>query len=325
MQLCIEMQLQMQIKEIKYRLHRFIKNSLNRIKIPGLHGLGVYDLLKIFVEGLIHGFIGPRAAAASYSLFMSLFPFIIFLFSLLPQFELADDLQRVLEDTVLTRLFPDNSTSLSTSLENIIGGKNFTILSTGFLLSILFTTNGINALISGFNLTYHKLEKRNFIGQYFIALLLTVTFTLLFILALFIIYYASPLSRFIEERQMGYISDYSDLISSGVASFLIITLFATGVALLYKYGPKTYFTFNEILPGTIFATLLFVFTFWGFGVYIKYFAQYKTLYNSLGTILILMLWIYLNSIIILTGFELNATFYITKHVKSDAIRDDLKS
>ncbi len=311
-------------KGVKHRIHRFIKDSLNCIKIPGLHGLGIYDLLKIFIEGLIHGFIGPRAAAASYSMFMSLFPFIIFLFSLLPQFELADDLQRVLEDTVLTRLFPDNSNNLSTSLENIIGGKNLTILSTGFLLSILFTTNGINALISGFNLTYHKLEKRNFISQYFIALLLTIIFTLLFILALFVIYYASPLSRFIEEKQMGYISDYSDLISGGMASFLIITLFFTGVSLLYKYGPKTHFSFKEILPGAIFATLLFIVTFWGFGVYIKHFAQYKTLYNSLGTILILMLWIYINSIIILTGFELNATFYITKHLNGDSIRDDLK-
>ncbi|APD05768.1 UPF0761 membrane protein [Flavobacteriaceae bacterium UJ101] len=304
---------------------RFIKKTLNHIKIPGLHGLGLYDLLKIFIEGLINGFIGPRAAAVSYSLFMSLFPFVIFLFSLLPQFELADDLQRVFEQTVLARIFPDNSANLTTSLDSILGEKNLTILSTGFLLSIIFTTNGINALISGFNLTYHKLEKRHFIRQYFIALILTIIFTLLFILMLFIIYYASPLSRYIEERQMRYISNYSDLISGGLASTLTIATFFLGVSLLYKYGPKTKFSFKEILPGAIFATLLFILSFWGFGVYIKYFAQYKTLYNSLGTILILMLWIYINVIIILTGFELNATFYVTKRLRSDQIRDELKS
>ncbi len=290
----------------------FLKKVLNQFKIPGLNGLGLFDLLNIFIEGLLNGFIGPRAAAVSYSLFMSLFPFVIFLFSLLPQFELADDLQQVFENTVLTRLFPGNSVNLSTSLESIIGGKNFTILSTGFVLSIIFTTNGINALISGFNLTYHKLEKRNFIQQYCIALLLTIVFTLLFILMLFIIYYASPLSRYIEERQLSYISDYSDLISGGLASVLTIVTFFLGVSLLYKYGPKTEFSFKGILPGSIFATLLFILTFWGFGLYLKYFAQYKTLYNSLGTILVLMLWIYINVIIILTGFELNATFYVTK-------------
>lgn len=298
------------------KFFRFIKKTLNRIKIPGLHGLGLYDLLKIFIEGLFKGFIGPRAAAVSYSLFMSLFPFVIFLFSLLPQFELANDLQYIFENDVLTRLFPDNSTNITTSLNNILGEKNLTILSTGFLLSIIFTTNGINALISGFNLTYHKLQKRHFVQQYLIALILTVIFTLLFILMLFIIYYASPLSRYIEEKQIGYISDYSDLISAGLASSLTISTFFLGVSLLYKYGPKTDFSFREILPGTIFATLLFILSFWGFGVYIKYFAQYQTLYNSLGTILILMLWIYINVIIILTGFELNATFYVTKNLRS---------
>ncbi|MFV0530587.1 MAG: YihY/virulence factor BrkB family protein [Flavobacteriales bacterium] len=312
------------MKRLKRKFLLFLKKVLNYIKIPGLNGLGLFDLLKIFMEGLLNGFIGSRAAAVSYSLFMSLFPFVIFLFSLLLQFELSDDLQRVFEETILTRLFPGNSYNLSTSLESIVGGKNFTILSTGFLLSILFTTNGINALISGFNLTYHKLKKRHFVEQYCVALLLTITFTLFFILMLFIIYYASPLSRYIEEKQMLYVSDYSDLISGGLAGSLTTATFFLNVSLLYKYGPKTKFSFKEILPGSIFVTLFFILTFWGFGIYLKYFAQYKTLYNSLGTILVLMLWIYINVIIIITGFELNATFYITRHLRNDSIRDDLK-
>ncbi len=296
---------------MKSNLLKQLENTLNTIKIPGLNGLGLYDLLKEFIRGLKKGLIGPRAAAISYSLFMSLFPFVIFLFSLLPLFELSDDLIYIFENKVLTRLFPDNSASIADSLSDIIGDKNLTISSTGFFLSIIFTTNGINALINGFSTTSHKLEKRNILKQYFISLFLTIIFTLLLILLLFIIYYSSPLSKYIEEKHFGYLSSYSGLISTGLAFLLSIVTFCFGVSLLYKIGPKTKFSFNEIIPGTILATILFIISAYGFGYYLQHFAQYKTLYSSLGTILILMIWIYINVTIILTGFELNVTLYKT--------------
>ena len=305
------------------KIDAFCKKYLNKIHLP-LIGMGLYDFLKVFFHGLGEGIFGIRAAAVSYSLFLSLFPFLIFLFALIPHLGIGVYLEDALKQ-LLTQVFPENQTThasyhkqLIDSLE-IFKKKDSTLLSTGIGLSILFTTNGVNALITGLNYSFHTPEKKPFFRQYLTAFMLTLILTSLFITVLYIVYQSSNLKDIIKNGQLLYIDNYSDIIAFGLAGTLIVALFFLGAILIYKLGPKTHLSFKGVIPGAILATVLFVLIFKGFTAYLAYFATYQTLYSSLGTFLAVMLWIYLNVVVLLIGFELNVALYVTRMKKESKL------
>ncbi len=300
--------------EIENKLEKIpVVNVLMRfgkqIKIPGLEGMSLYDLIELYIIGIVEGALTSRAGGIAFSFFMAIFPFMLFILTLIPYIPI-DGFQSGLFEFIRDILPPQTFDAVNVVIGDIINNQYGGLLSFGFLLSIFLMTNGMNAIFGGFEYSYHITEFRNIFRSYFIALgvsLLTASFLILTI-ALVILYQVA-LSKI---NEVGWL-DTSDLnlFYYGRALLFLIMIF-TIVSLLFRFGTKQGKNTRFFSPGAILTTLLSLCTFYLFGIYVEKFAQYNQLYGSIGTLLILMLFVWLNAIILLLGFELNASIYSLK-------------
>jgi len=294
-------------------------NVVRRIKIPGLQGLSLYDVLEMYIIGITKGALASRAGAISYSFFMSLFPFLLFVLNLLPLITFInyyDDVLPFLEDV----LPPSTVDVFEKTIANIFEKERVGLLSTSFVFSMFLMANGVNSLFSGFQNSYHTKINGNYIKQYFTAFCVA----LLLALFLFLAVIAIPLIEVYVVQNLddyGIISD--ELIGMQVAKYIMLTLmFYTIIAMFYYFGAPEKNSRKYFTPGATLSTILFLLTTYLFGIYVENFAQYNELYGSIGAILILMLYIWLNSNILLLGYELNASLLSLKKQANNKIEEE---
>ncbi len=297
------------IKQFSRKVLRRIFGLLRKIKIPALQGLSLYDVLEMYVVGIVKGALTTRAGSISYSFFMSLFPFLLFVLNLLPLVSFIDyevDVLPFLED-----MLPSNTIAVfEGTIANIFEKERVGLLSTSFIISMFLMANGVNALFSGFQNSYHTKITVGFVRQYVTAFCVA----LLLALFLFLAVIALPL---VEVYIVQNLEDYGlipdELIGMQVAKYIIYTLmFYTIIAMFYYFGAPEKNSRKYFTPGAVLSTILFLITTYLFGIYVENFAQYNELYGSIGAILILMLYIWLNSNILLLGYELNAVLVALK-------------
>ena len=291
------------------RLSRKTAIYLKKLKIPGFEGLSVYDFLELYVIGLIKGALTSRAGSIAFSFFMAVFPFTLFLLTLIPYIPI-DGFQEYLFKT-LQDILPGNSfNAVDSTITDIINIRHGGLMSTSFIMAAIFATNGINAVITGLTNTMHELEIRSIINQYITSFYLTFILTLLFIISVGIIIVSEIiLSNF---KQVELIGNYIPLlIDIGRYAILTILLFLS-VSLIFYKGPKSNQQWKFMSPGAFLTTVLIVLISYLFGLYVSQFGQYNRLYGSIGTLLVIMLWMYINSIILLIGFDLNASIWKLK-------------
>ncbi|WP_369049441.1 YihY/virulence factor BrkB family protein [Tenacibaculum sp. UWU-22] len=274
-----------------------------KIKIPGLEGLSLYDVLEMYGIGIIRGALTTRAGGIAFSFFMAIFPFLLFILTLIPYIPIPgfqDSLLALISEVLPPKTFDAVKTVLNDIINNQYGG----LLSFGFFLSIFLMTNGVNAIFGGFEHSYHIKEMRSVIKAYFISLAvsLVMAFFLLTTVAL-TLFFQIGLQKLTVQ---GWIENDFFWLKLGRGALYILMVF-TIVSMLFHYGTKQGKHTKFISPGAILTTLLSICTFYLFGIYVLKFSRYNELYGSIGTLLILMLFIWLNAIILLLGFELNAT------------------
>ena len=178
-------------------------------------------------------------------------------------------------------------------------------MSLGFILALYFSTNGINSLIEAFNSSYHIREIRPLIQQRILSLGLTLLLSVMLIIAIGLIIFGTVVVNYLVENSI-ITSSAADLIIYGKWMVMITMLFF-GISILFHLGPALKSKWKLFTPGSIFATIFIIITSIGFNYYINNFSQYNKIYGSIGTLMIILLWMYFNSIILLTGFELNAS------------------
>jgi len=296
-------------QEIEKKLNKIPVINLSvrfgkKIKIPGLVGLSLYEVLEMYIIGIIQGALTTRAGGIAYSFFMAVFPFMLFILTLMPYVHI-DGFQEGLIDLIRETLPPETFDAVDTVLLDILKNKQVGLLSFGFLASIFLMTNGVNAIFGGFEYSIHIKEVRNIIRTYFVSMgvsLLIVFF--LFITIALTVFYEFGIQLLIEK---GWLENEILWIHIG-RGFLFLMMIYTTIALLYRFGTKMR-NYRFISPGAILTTILYILTFYLFSYYVVEFSKYNELYGSIGTLLILMLFIWLNSIILLLGFELNASIY----------------
>ncbi|MBL4605744.1 MAG: YihY/virulence factor BrkB family protein [Flavobacteriaceae bacterium] len=297
-------------KEIEDKLEKIpVLNILVRlgkkIKIPGLEGMSLYDVLEMYTIGIVEGALTTRASGIAYSFFMAIFPFMLFVLTLIPYIPI-EGFQESLMTLISEILPPKTFEAVDTVLLDIIKNKQAGLLSFGFLVSIFLMTNGVNAIFGGFEFSYHVKEARNFLRAYFLSMLVSLIMALFLVVTVaFTGFYQLLLKAAIKKEWIG---DETLLLSVGRGALFVIMIF-TIVSLLYRYGTKSGKYSRFFSPGSIFTTTLSILTFYLSSYYVNEFAQYNELYGSIGTLLILMLFIWLNAIILLLGFELNASIY----------------
>ena len=297
-------------KEIEDKLEKIpIVNVLvkfgKKVKIPGLEGMSLYDLLEMYFIGIVEGALTTRAGGIAYSFFMAIFPFLLFVLTLIP-FLPFDGAQEGLLSIISDVLPPKTFDAVDSVLVDIIKNQYGGLLSFGFIGSIFLMTNGVNAIFGGFEFSYHVKEIRNVFRAYFIAMYVSVIIVVFLLITVAIIIFFELILK--NHVTLGWLDDNLIWIQIVRGFIFLIMIFVT-VSMLYHYGVKEGKHSRFFSPGSVFTTVLLLLTFNLFGYYVNEFAKYNELYGSIGTLLILMLFIWLNAIILLLGFELNATIY----------------
>lgn len=291
------------IPVIKY-LVRFGKS----IKLPYSEGLTLYHLLELYISGIVKGDISYRAGAIAFSFFMSLFPFALFLLNLIPHIPLEgfreDFMQFVAENVP-----PNTYDAIKGILDDIFKNSQGSLLSIGILLAILLMSNGMNAILSGFQSSLHITIKRTYFRQYALAIGLSIFFAVLLIFTVATIVTIEVIIH--QLISTGFLTD--DVYLLKLARYaVLIAMVLTITSLLFKFAATETRNSAFFSYGSVFSTILFGLTSFGFGIYVVRFAKYNELYGSIGTLLVLMLYIWINCFILLLGFELNALIHKLK-------------
>ena len=258
------------------------------------------------VKGLFgRGVLVTRASSIAFNMLMALLPATIFLFTLIlfipvPNFQ--PELIRLFEN-----LLPEAAYSmLETTLVDVITNRSGTLLVIMFFATIIFSTNGIHALMHAFNVSVHDFVSRSWLQQRKIAI-----FMLLFILIMFsaagalIILSSMVVNRLVEIGALEL--NLVFYIVMVIKWILIVIMLFFAISTLYYLVPARKKDFRYISPGSIVATALFIATSLGFSAYVNNFGQYNKLYGSIGTLIMILVWLYLNSVALLVGFELNVS------------------
>ncbi len=296
---------------------RQVFGLLKKIKLKAFEGLSMYDLLKMYVKGIVEGTLSTRASSIAFSLFMAIFPLLIFLITLIPFLIPFVSVGNENFDgqfmLFLESFLPDATGEYFTEIyQQIKDQKRGGLLSSAFIISIFLMTNGVNAIFEGFENSYHIELTRNFFKQYAYALIVGIILSVLLIIgAIAYVYFEFYILEYLGEwaaKTQGYDFTKTDLYLARIGKvlfFILISYLTT--ATLYYFGTAEGKNAKFFSYGALISTLLFLLTSYLFGVYVEKFARYNELYGALGGLLILMVYIWINANILLLGFELNAT------------------
>ena len=305
------------IKSIEDKLDKIpivnlLVRFLKKIKLPGLEGLSLYDLLEMYTIGIVKGTLTSRAGAIAFSFFTTIFPFLIFILVLIPYIPVEGFKVEFLG--FLESFLPPNTSDffVTNIFEDIENTNRGGLLSSVFLLSIFLMANGVNAVFTGFETSYHARFNRSIFKQYIYALGIAIILALLLVVTVIVLgYFEIYVIQNLEEH--GYLEKdqgQSGVILTKYLFFVVMIYISTSI--LYYFGTKEGKHSRFFSIGALFTTVLIMLTSYLFGVYIENFSQYNELYGSIGALLILLLYIWLNSNILLLGFELNASLYRLK-------------
>ncbi len=301
-------------KQIESKLEKIpILNLLvafgKKIKIPGLQGMSLYDVIEMYIIGIVKGALTTRAGGIAFSFFMAIFPFMLFILSLIPYIPIEgfqDNLFQLIQEILPPKTFD----AVDVVLKDIINNQYSGLLSFGFLASIFLMTNGVNAIFGGFEYSYHVKEMRNVFRAYIVSLGVSLLMSFfLIVTVVLIIFYQLALAKI---DKIGWLNTGDLNLFYWGRGLLFLLMIFTIVSLLFRFGTKQGKEVKFFSAGAILTTIVSLFTFYLFGIYVDKFATYNQLYGSIGTLLILMLFVWLNAIILLLGFELNASIYRLK-------------
>ncbi len=288
-------------------------NKSKALVIPGFRGLPLYDVVRFFFRQINKVGLNERAAAISFNFIMAMPAALLFLFALVPYFPASASFE-----TEILKLFKDISPDSATYrfIKDILDGlleKHVGVFSFGFILLIFYASNAIIGIIRTFDRSIQE-QKGFFLYQRWRAIRLTGILVLLVI--------ASALVLIGQEQLAGLLKNLFHMRRrarlpwwNGIRWFIITGLLFYCVAMIYKFAPSVKKRWHLISPGSLLATALILVTTIAFSSWVSLFASsnYNRVYGSIGTVLILMLLIYLNSLILLIGFELNVSItYLTR-------------
>lgn len=278
--------------------------------LPGFSPLPVYTVASFFFQEIGKDELVNKATSLAYNFMLAIFPAIIFIFTLIPYVPI-DHFQDQLMNLIALVLPVEAYDAVKTTLLDIVSNQNSKLLSFGFLLALIFSTNGVHTLMQAFNKSSLITETRPWLKQRLVALNLTVLISFALIFGLIIMTIGESVLEFLKTELRFKDSFWLHVINLGRWFILVVVYFFT-ISILYRYGPANAKKWRFFSAGSWMATILAVFTFWGFSYYINNFGNYNKLYGSIGTLIVLMIWLYLNSLIILVGFELNASIDLSK-------------
>ena len=284
---------------------RWIVNQAKRFTLPGFEGVPIFDVMVFFFRGIQQGALTTRASAIAFNFFLAIFPAIIFFFSLIPYVPI-DNFQTELL-SLLSDIVPNNAYEMiEGTLQDLVHKQRGGLLSVGIVTALIFSTNGINAMIVAFNASHHTRETRSWIAQRLISLVLVFILSILLTTAIGLVIFSQTVIRYLVELEILKVNFTFYLISGG-KWVVILALFFFALSFLYYFAPAKKKRWKFISAGSTLATFLSIVISIAFSEYVNNFGQYNKIYGSIGTLIVILIWMYFNSLVLLIGFELNAS------------------
>jgi membrane protein len=291
-------------------LYLFLKQKAKAIYIPGFQNVNLYQVLSFVYKQLNTLGLYDRASAISFNLIMALPAGFLFLFSIIPYFPKAFKVKKQIL-SVFKDIAPNSSTyKFIMEIINDLLSQHVGIFSFGFLLLLFYASNAMTGIIRSFDKSIMQ-NKPFFLHQRMRAIRLTIILILLVFASLLVLIGQDQLTRLLREvfdiKRKTIVPYWNS-----VRWAIIILLLFFGNAFIYKYAPliKERWPLNS--PGALLSTLLMLITTLGFSYWVNNFSSYSKIYGSIGTVLVVMTLIYLNSLILLIGFELNVSIEVLK-------------
>jgi len=280
-----------------------------KIKPLVFNGLSIYDVTIFFIKGLQEGAITTRASSLAFNFFLAFFPSIIVFFTLIPYIPISGFQETLME--ILSNILPPSTNAATfNTLEDIINNQRGGLLSIGFILALYFSTNGMSSLIQAFNSSYHIRENESILKHQLLSIILTIILSALVFLTIILIIFGKAAILYLIEYE---IISQNQITLLNIAKWVILTfMLFIGITTIFNFGHSIKSRTKIFSPGALLATLFIILTSVFFSYYIDNFSQYNKIYGSIGTLIIILLWIYFNAIILLIGFELNASIINAK-------------
>ena len=274
-------------------------------------------MVLFFIKGIQKGALTTRASSIAFYLFLALLPTIIYFFTLIPHFPIENFEEGLL--SLLRDIMPLNAFELfeSTLRDMFIPRTGLSVF--GFIIALVFSTNAINGMIVAFNATYHTIETRSWIARRGIAVLLVFILFILVTTAVSLIVFSGLVVNKLVELEMIRKSLTFYLLMMG-KWIVIIALIYFAISFLYYLGPSRRMKWRFYSTGSSFASVLAIITSLVFTYMINHFGRFNEVFGSIGTMMVVLLWLFLNSIALLIGFELNASIKNAK-LEMDSLPD----
>lgn len=292
-----------------------IVERAKKVSLPFFDGMPLYDVALFFWRSIVDGSITTRASAIAFSFFIAFFPFVIFLFTLIPYIPIENFQNELF--MLIKQVVPESTfNTIEETLMDIIMRPRGDLLSLGFFMALIFSTNGLASMMSAFDATIHSIYRRSWLSQRLAAIILLFILSVLLTVAIALLTSGQTFIIYLQEHSILRDSFTVYLLTIG-KWVIVLAMFFFAYSFLYYMAPAKKTKWRFISAGGTLATLLSIITIAGFTYYINNFSQYNKLYGSIGTLLIILLLMYVMSLILLIGFELNASIYQAHTSKSD--------
>ena len=286
---------------------RFLEEKSKKIVLPGFQAVPLYDVINFFVRQIRRSSLTERASAVSYNFIMAIPPICLFLFTLIPHLPFVR--KRTIEAqlrTLITDIVPakEHNKNLIDFVNSFLDHPKIGLLSFGFVLLLFFGSNGMMGLMRSFNKNYMGFAKRTGLQKRWIAIRLTVLIMLLLMACLLLLIMQGAVLKWLGIENAMLLK-----IIVLVRWLFIVGLIYFSIAFIYKYAPDIQKKWKLASPGSILATTLSIIATVGFSLFVNNFGKYNALYGSIGTVIVLMSLIYINSLVLLIGYELNVSIH----------------
>lgn len=299
------------------RPFRTVIKWAKNVKPPGFEGFSLYEIARFFFEAIDEGDLITRASAISFRVFMAFFPAIIVLLTLIPFVPIADFQEKLLM-AIYDVLPLDVYQFIESTLHDLVVRKHHTLLSISFVLGLFFASNSVNAILLGFSGSKNLNRWHSAFKQRMLSMWVLLALSILMMMVIPLITLSGLVIRTLEE--IGFLGNFIQVaivffIKWGLSIFLVILC----VALLFNAGEMRGRRFRLITPGSILSVFLILLASEALAYVFTNITNYNALYGSIGAILAVQIWIYINMIVLLIGFELNTSISRAHRLRTEKL------
>lgn len=295
------------LQDLKHRWQTLVL-LMKKVTLPGLEGVSIFEILRLYVQALQQRNINDRAAAVSFHFFMGIFPSIIFLFTLIPYAPIPD-LQQDILDTVAAALPEGVYKAVKWPLLDIVRNRKAGLLSFTLVVSLWISSNAFHGLLRAFTASVYVSAPPSFWRQRGQALGLTLAFfTLITLFAMLRSVRVTWLTEIGFPANWQWFWPYA----SGLLAFVLLYGF---IQWMLQWGAPGFARKSFFSAGATAATLFLILFSKAFSYYLEHFRSFNDVYGALGTIPLFLSWLFLSALALLIGFELNVSIGHARSVK----------